>query len=513
MTSVKMMKTHDSMRIKNSKRNLFSGSLYLLINTLLPFVNRTIIIYTLGSEFTGLSGLFNSILQVLSLAEFGFSIVIVYYLYEPLAQNDLNSIKQIMLWMRRVYHVVGTVIICGGLMVTPFLKSLILGSAPDGINIFILFLILLFNSGIGYFLYAYQGVLLVADQRNDIINNINSAVKIGVNLFQLLALLFTKNYYLYVLVLIAGTVFSNLSIHVAVKKRYPYLKGLQAKGNVLLPKSMKKELMGMIINRLSNVSRNAFDNMVISSTLGLVATAIYGNYYLIYSVVMGITGVFCGSMQASVGNSIATRSEKENYDNLLDFSLLYSWIVGWCTVSMACLYQPFMKLWVGEDLMLSEFNMLLFVVYFYFINMTHMRNQYILGNAFWWKLKWAYLAEAFGNLVLNILLGKLWGISGVLIATIITIFLCNYLMCNKVLFNTYFKDESKWEFYKQQFYYLLVTALVCVGTYVICKNIDNIILRGMICIIFPNILFMLFYRPSSRWESSMSIVKRIIKVR
>ena len=496
-------------RIKNTKRNLLSSSLNLIITTILPFINRTIIIHTLGAEFTGLSGLFGSILQVLSLAEFGFSMVIVYYLYEPLAKNNTDAINQILAWMRKVYHIVGSVIICGGLIATPYLTRLIHGSYPCSINIHILFLIYLLNSGVSYFLFAYKEVLLIADQRKDILSNINSGIKIAVNILQFLALLIFKNYYLYVIVLVFGTVTTNLLVNQAVQKRYPYLQNV--KHTTKLPTKMKRELAGLMINRLSNVSRNSFDNLIISRTLGLVATAVYGNYYMIYTAVFSITGIFSSSMQASVGNSISVRSEEDNYDNLLDFSLLYSWIVGWCAVSMVCLYQPFMKLWVGQDLMLSDANMMLFVVYFYFINMTHMRNQYILGNAFWWKLKWAYLIEAIGNLTLNIVLGKRFGITGVLIATILTIFFCNYLMCNSVLFKNYFKNESIVQFYKQQFYYLIVAAVVITVTYLICRMIDSILVRAIICIILPNIMFYILYLPCSRWKSSMTIVKRIVK--
>ena len=180
---------------------------------------------------------------------------------------------------------------------------------------------------------------------------------------------------------------------------------------------------------------------------------------------------------------------------------------------MACLYQPFMKLWVGEDLMLPTYDMFLFVTYFYLINMNHMRNEYILGNPIWWKLKGAYLAEAIGNLVLNIVLGKMFGITGVIIATIVTIFFCNYLMCNSVLFKTYFKGESIKVFYRQQFYYLAVVAAVTGIVYNICKNIDFVVIRALICIVVPNCFFVAFFFPCSRWKSSMQLVKRIIRTR
>ena len=499
-----------SSRIKNTKRILSSGIVNLIITRLFSFINRTVIIRFLGAEFTGLSGLFGSILQVLSLAEFGFSMVIVYYLYEPLAKNDTDKINQILAWLKKIYHIVGCVILGCGVLCIPFLTSLIHGSYPDSINIYVLFLLMLFNSGASYFLFAYKEALLIADQKKDVVTNIRSAITVAVSLLQFVALLLFRNYYLYVLLLIVGTVSSNLLMNSTVARRYPYLKLSTEK--IKIPDSTKKELIGLSINRLSNVSRNAFDSIIISSTLGLVATSIYGNYYMIYTTVIGITGIICGSIQAGVGNSIAVKSEAENYDNLLDFSFLYSWISGWCAVTMACLYQPFMKLWVGSELMLSDTDMFLFVTYFYLINMNHIRNQYILGNAFWWKLKGAYLAESIGNLVLNIILGRLFGITGVLIATILTIFFCNYLMCNSVLFRSYFKDESIWIFYRQQFYYLVVAVLVTGVTYLVCLQFQSILLKTLVCIIIPNCLFAVLYRPCSRWKSSMAMVRRVLRV-
>ncbi|MBP0975644.1 MAG: hypothetical protein J6P20_06220, partial [Oscillospiraceae bacterium] len=361
-----MSSTNSSSRIRNTKRIMSSGMIYFIIKTIFPFINRTVIIYTLGSEFTGLSGLFSSVLQVLNLAEFGLSLAVVYSLYEPLAKDDTQAVNQIMAWLRKVYHLVGSVIFCGGLIAAPFLPHLIRGHCPDGINIYLLFLIFLFDSGISYFLFSYKEALLIADQRRDILSKISSVIKIAVNLLQFFALLIFRNYYLYAVILICGTVVSNLLVNRAVTERYPYLHG--GASHAAVPAAMKKELIGLMINRLSNVSRNAFDNLIITATLGLTATAIYGNYYLIYTAVFSVTAVFSDSMQASVGNSIAVRSEAQNFENLLDFSMLYAWIAGWCATAMACLYQPFMKLWVGQELMLSDGNMLLFAVYFYLIS-------------------------------------------------------------------------------------------------------------------------------------------------
>jgi len=497
-------------RIKNTRRIILSGIVNRVLNLIFPFINRTVIIWLLGAEFTGLNGVFASILQVLSLTEFGFNMTVSYSLYKPLAENNIEEINKIMTMLRKVYLLVGSTIITVGLIIMPFIKSLIKGDYPDSINIYVLFLLYLINSGISYFLFAYKGVLLVADQRQDLTTKINTTVCVLVNAMQFVILLIFRNFYFYVSITIIGSIISNLLINRVANKRYPYLKTLS--GKIEIPSEMKKQIGGLMINRLSNVSRNTLDNLVISSTLGLVAVAKYGNYFTVYFAVFGLINIISNSMGASVGNSIVLKSEHDNFENLLDFSLLYSWIAGWCATAMACLYQPFMKLWVGEELMLPTGDMLLFVLYFYLINMNHMRNEYILGNAIWWRLKGAYLAETIGNLALNIILGKLWGITGIIIATNITIFFCNYLMCNSVLFKTYFKHESIKVFYKQQFYYLAVAIAITGSTYLFCNNLESIIIRVLICIFVPNVFFIVLLYPCSRWKSSMKLIKRIFSV-
>ena len=59
-------------RIKNARRNIWTGVLNKIVTLALPFVIRTIIIQKLGFEYLGLGSLYTSILQVLSMAELDF---------------------------------------------------------------------------------------------------------------------------------------------------------------------------------------------------------------------------------------------------------------------------------------------------------------------------------------------------------------------------------------------------------------------------------------------------------
>ena len=98
-------------RIKNSKRNLKSAIILQIINIILPFVVRTLILYKLGEEYQGLNGLFTSILQVLNLTDLGFSSAVVYILYKPIAIGDNDTVCALISYLKRVYRIIGIVIL------------------------------------------------------------------------------------------------------------------------------------------------------------------------------------------------------------------------------------------------------------------------------------------------------------------------------------------------------------------------------------------------------------------
>lgn len=505
----------DKGRINNTVRNAKAGVIYQVVSIVLPFINRTAIIYALGVEFAGLSGLFTSILQVLNTAELGFSSAIVYSLYRPIAKGDKGKINEIVSLLRRVYSLIGFFILVLGLILMPFIPRLIEGSYPSSINIYILYLLYLINSVLSYFLFAYKECLLVANQRKDVVDNIRTIVNIARYIVQLIVLIIFKNFYLYVFVSIVGTIIANILIHYNVSKRYTYLQIIKTKMSI--PKSLKKQVGGIMIGKIGDTCRNSFDSLIISSYLGLTMLAIYGNYYFVYSALTGIMLVISNSMSASVGNSIVEKTNKENYNHLLVFSQLFAFILCITTTCLFTLYQPFMEIWVGRELTLPFFEMLLFCIYYYLVNISDVRNQFINGNGMWDKLKKSYIIEAFANLLLNIILGKFFGISGVIFATIITIFVFNYLQRNRLLFNTYFENESIKVFYKEQFYYTLLTVLSCAISFLICSfiSVDTIvgfIIKGVVSVVVPFIVMMIGLKPTKRFMESSRLWKRIIKM-
>ena len=69
---------------KNTRKNFASGLVYRIAFLLFQFITRTVIIWQLGAEYSGLDSLFTSILQVLNLTELGVGNALVFSMYKPI---------------------------------------------------------------------------------------------------------------------------------------------------------------------------------------------------------------------------------------------------------------------------------------------------------------------------------------------------------------------------------------------------------------------------------------------
>lgn len=396
----------------------------------------------------------------------------------------------------------------------PFLHKFISGDVPDDINIYLLFIIYLINTAGSYLLFAYQASVLNASQRNDVASKVNMFTGIAKNVLQIVILLLLRNYYGYVLLLPITSLAANIITAVCARKMFPEY---SCRGTVetKLIKEIKSKVMALFAVKITSVIYNSVDSIVISAFLGLVALAKYNNYYYIMSAIISIVTVLFTSITSSIGNSIVLESDQKNYKDYMNLSYINAWIVGWCTVCLLCLYQPFMKLWVGEELMFGMGIVICFCVYFYAFQLKSVQSAYKDAAGLWKEDMWrSYAANAF-NLVLNIILVQLVGIYGILLSTILALTVITYpwqtWMIHKKLFHC-----SMWGYLKKLAVYTMITLAACAGTYWICekipgKGILNLILRLIVCMIVPNVIFLVTTFKMNEFNESLRIVKRILK--
>lgn len=483
-------------RTKNASRNIMWGVLKSIVSCVLPFITRTVMIYTLGMDYVGLGSLFSSILQVLSFAELGIGSALVFSMYEPMANDDKEKISALLNLYKKLYKIIGSIILVIGLMIMPFLENLISGDVPNDINLQILFFIYLCNNTVGYFLYTYKQSLFVASQRNDMLSKVGVVLQLSSSILQILILLTIRNYYIYVAVFPVITVITNVVIARLVDKSFPEI---ICEGDISVSekKEIETKVRGLFFQKIGNIVLTSVDTIVISSFLGLHILGIYNGYYYVITMLFSFISVIQQALIPSIGNSIVSETRDKNLGDFKKFHLMYMWIVIWWSACLMGLYQPFIRLWQGKENMLSNEVVALIVIYFFVYKQGDIIWIYREAIGLWYEDRFAPFVSAVLNLVINIILVNSIGVAGVLISTIVSLIFIYTPWCSKGLFCRYFKSQKEWgRFLIRLIYYFVSMLIVVWGTWECCSivsenGIFNLLIRGIMCVIIPNALLVI----------------------
>ena len=94
------------MRKIKSMYNIIASIISYFISMICTFITQALIIKILGIEYSGVNGLFSNIITMLSVAELGIGTTIIFKLYKPIADNDIEKIKSWLNFYKVCYRIV-----------------------------------------------------------------------------------------------------------------------------------------------------------------------------------------------------------------------------------------------------------------------------------------------------------------------------------------------------------------------------------------------------------------------
>lgn len=502
-------------RTKNTINNIRAGMILRLYQMIIPFLMRTAMIYIMGVQYLGLNSLFTSIIQILSLAELGVGNAMVFAMYEPIARDDERTICALMKLYRKYYRIIGLLIGAMGLLLTPMVPRLISGEIPGELNVYVIYLLNLAATVLTYWLFAYKNCLLQAHQRNDIASWITTVTYTVQWCLQMIVLVVYRNYYIYLVVSLVAQALNNILSAIIVTRKYPTYKPVGQLDREAI-RVINQKIRDLFTAKLGTVVLKSSDTIVLSAFLGLTILAIYQNYFFIVSSVIAIIEIILSSMMAGLGNSCVLESRQKNYRDLEKFSFLFLWLTGVCTCCFIGLYQPFMEIWVGKELMFGTGEVVCFSMYFFAYTLNRLLNVYKDAAGLWHEDRFRPLVTALVNLCLNLLLVNSWGIYGVLLSTVLSMVLVGMPWILRNIFTHLFERKMMKDYMLQLMLQTLATVAACVLVSLICLQIDakpwiRLLLCGMISIIIPNALFLALFYKNKLFRLSLQFVDQITK--
>ena len=409
--------------IKNTIVALAEQGIY----TVMSFMCRTVFIYSLGKTYLGFNGLFSDILSLLSLAELGVGTAILYSMYKPAAQGEHKKVAALLNLYKKVYNSIGVVITVVGLCLTPFLKYLI-SDVPDMREVPIIYILYLLNTTASYF-FVYKKSILITDQKNYVASLTYICTTTIQNILQIIFLLLTNNFIVYLLIQIISTLTSNIIISAYVDKHYLYLKKYK---DEQLSKEDKQVIYGnvkaMFVSKISSAVVTSTDNLLISKFVSTIVLGLYSNYTLFTTIVRTVLSKIFEALTGSVGNLVATESGTKVYKIFRKVWFVNFWLVSFASAGLFVLVNPFISLWIGDSYLLEKKVVFIICLNLY---MRFIRNTFLTfidTYGLFKQVKPKCIAEAFINLTVSLLMvGPLkMGIYGVLLGTFISNITTNF---------------------------------------------------------------------------------------
>ena len=499
-------------RTKLAASNVVFGLMSKCVTMVLEFVSRAIFIQVLGVDVLGVNSVFISVVQMLSLAELGITNAMVFSFYRPLADGDQSKLASLTAFYRRIYLTIAAVVFLLGLITVPFLGGILqLHVVPvEYVAAYLLFVV---DTAVSY-LFVYRTTLIRADQRGFVISKYEMIVNTVRTVAQIVCLLAFGDYILYLVIKVAGTSAINLLSSYRAKRDYPYILNTSES----LDSQTKHEVVSVIkssfVYRVAGAILNSSTNIIMSAMVGSIVVGYLANYVTIITAITSVSVVIFTNLTASVGNMAITESPARRLSVFNTMLIIGSTLTMVFVSTTTIMSNSFITLWIGEEYVLPDSTVFIRMALMFMNCYMQIIFAYREAVGLYRKTKYVMLVAAIMNVGLSIALGELWGVDGILIASILACG-CTYFWYEPILLHRDYFEATPINYFKN----LLLTAvstfgLIALGSVLISSfeisNWCSWVLCSLICLVVSAGWSWLIYRKTDAMVELVQHVKILV---
>lgn len=445
-------------RVSKSLKNAKVGAFFFIISMFAQFFSRKIFLDFLGDEFIGLTSTLRSVLGFLNLAELGIGTAIGYALYRPIFVNDHTEINKIIALLGILYKRIGLFIFGAALIISLFFPYFFDDTQFSLELIYFIFFSFLTSTLLSYF-FNYHMTLLEADQKGYVVQGYFQSINIARIIVQSLIAYYLQSYFAWVIMELLFAIALSIILRIKIKEHYPWLiiTSKERAGLIKEYPEIITKTKQLFIHKMGSFVKDGTDNILIYALVSLQSVAFFGNYQLIFMNLISLIKITFAGTGAGIGNLVAENDKKNIHKVFWEMMAIQFFIAGFFSIATYYLISPFVVLWVGEEYVLEQIIVILMISIF-FISMIrspvqHFQNAYGLFSD-----TWAPVFEIILNLAVSLIFGKLWGISGIMFGTLISLIIIIMFWKPYFLYAKGFKT-STWNYWKG-FIPLLVVFII-----------------------------------------------------
>lgn len=502
------------MRAKNSIKNTIVSFASNLLTIAIGLIAQAIFIKILGSEYLGINGLFSNIISMLGIVELGVGSAIIYHLYKPIAENDTKKIKALMNFYKKCYNIIALIILILGLMITPYLRYFIEDVTID-INIPLVYIMFIIEIVCSYLL-SYKRSIINANQKNYLVNFIHIGYLVILNTLEIVILILTKNYYLYLGIKIVMRILENVGITLLANKLYPYLKDNNEKLDENTKKDIFQKVRALFFHKIGGFIVLGTDNIIISKFIGIIEVGLYSNYYMIIDAVEKLFGQVIRVITPSVGNMLVSENEEKSFEVFKRVRFLNFWIATFSSISLLIVMDSFITIWIGSEYLLSTCVLVVLVLNYYAKSMRSCHMIFKEAAGIYYEDRFIPLLESVLNIVASLILLRYFGLAGVFMGTIVSSLALYCISYPKYVYKKLF-NRSYLNYGKETLGYLGIFLSIAFLTFklsrlvIINNNFLLLVVNCAIALVIPNLILLILFGRTDNFKYYLNLLKSFKK--
>ena len=405
-------------RTEKFLKNSASTALLQVVTMASGFIIPKVMLMVYGSEINGLVSSINQFIRYFMLVEAGLSAAVVYSLYKPLAENNYEKISSIVTAAKNFYNYSGFIFVgltVGLAVIYPFFVSTVKLSS---IEIGVLVLVLGVSGALEFFTLAKYRAILTADQKVYVIS-LASIVFVVVNTASIAILsYFDVNIVLVMAIALTAVFLRSYILYFFVKKNYSYLNYNAIPDNSALSKrwdALYLQILGVFHTGIPIVLATIFTDLKMVS--------VFVVYNLVVAGVNSILSIFISGVSSTFGDLIARKEILRFQRAYNDFELLYYLLIAGAYGVTFVMIMPFILLYT-QGVTDTNYNLpwigFLMVLNGLMFNMKTPQGMLVISAGLYKETRWQTTTQAMIMLIFGIVLGKMYGLYGILIASILS---------------------------------------------------------------------------------------------
>ena len=503
----------------DKKRGLKNVSVAIAFKVVLAIgaiIERRFLIDFFGNEVNGLYSLYGSIIGFLSVAELGIGSAITYCMYKPIVEGDNDTVAALYSLFKRVYRIIGLIILVAGLAVIPFLPHLAKDYQDINQNITFTYFIMLMSVVLTY-AYSARTSLLNAYKNNYITTTVHSVGMIIQYAIQIASIFITKSFAVYLFCRIIAVILQWIATKLISDRKCGVIIGYH--GAILRTETKQdviKNVRAMFMHKIGAILVNTIDSLIISTFIGVVILGKYTNYTTIMTSLVSILSLIFTSLTSVIGHACVNDNKRRilryyNFFFAFNASIAVIFFLGYYAI-----IDDLIAVVYGESLVVDR-SISLVITLNYFIQF--LRRSTILfreaSGTFYYD-RYKPLFEGVSNLVLSILFVKWFGVTGVIVATIVTNLLICHIVEPRVFFKYYMRQSARKHYVENYAYIAVFTVVLLLFDYIradVDSHITSILLNGFLSVGISGIFCLMIYMMNKDYRTTININFSVSKVK